>query len=254
MTEASAKMYGLIGYPLGHSFSAKYFNEKFAEEGIDNSYRLFPLQSIDELGNLLESYPALQGLNITIPYKEKVIPFLSDISPEALAIGAVNVIKINNYNEGRIPILSGYNTDWKGFSLSLIPLLNESVKSALVLGTGGASKAVCYALKRLGITPHLVSRSHSSSEYIYKDLNEDIIKENLLIVNTTPLGMSPNVVSCPDIPYHYLTDRHICYDLVYNPEVTEFMTRSAHYGATVKNGLEMLHRQAELSWEIWNAR
>lgn len=246
-------MYGLIGYPLGHSFSAKYFNEKFEREEIDNSYRLFPLQTIDELGKLLESYPSLQGLNITIPYKEKVIPFLNDISPDTKAIGAVNVIKINNANQGGIPILSGYNTDWKGFSLSMIPLLNKYVKSALVLGTGGASKAVCYALEQLGITPHLVSRSPSSGEYTYKDLNGDIIKDNLLIVNTTPLGMSPNVDSCPVIPYHYLTDRHICYDLVYNPEETEFMKRSAQYGATVKNGLEMLHRQAELSWEIWNA-
>ena len=246
-------MYGLIGYPLGHSFSAKYFNEKFEREGIDNCYKLFPLISIDNLKDLLESNPSLQGLNVTIPYKEKVIPFLNNISPDAQAIGAVNVIKINNDNDGRIPILSGFNTDWKGFSLSLIPLLNESVKSALVLGTGGASKAVCYALKQLGITHHLVSRSASTGEYTYKDLNEDIIKDNLLIVNTTPLGMSPKINTYPDIPYQFLTDRHICYDLVYNPEETEFMKKSARYGAKVKNGLEMLHRQAELSWEIWSA-
>lgn len=246
-------MYGLIGYPLGHSFSARYFNEIFNKEGIDNSYRLFPLQSIDELDNLLESYPAMQGLNVTIPYKEKIIPFLNDLSPDAQAIGAVNVITIKSENQGGIPILSGYNTDWKGFSLSLIPLLNERVKSALVLGTGGASKAVCYALKQLGITPHLVSRYPSHGVLTYIELNEDIIRDNLLVINTTPLGMSPNVDSLPDIPYLYLTDRHICYDLVYNPKVTEFMKKSALYGANVKNGLEMLHRQAELSWEIWSA-
>lgn len=247
-------MYGLIGYPLGHSFSAKYFNNKFAQEGIDNSYCLFPLKSIEELIDLLNNKPSLQGLNVTIPYKEKVISYLQNISPEAKAIGAVNVINITSSNTGRAPILSGYNTDWKGFSLSLIPLLSEKIKSALVLGTGGASKAVIFALKKLGIQAKSVSRNKSENCLTYSELTQEVIKRHLLIVNTTPLGMSPDIASFPDIPYQYLTEQHICYDLVYNPQVTEFMKKSEANGAKVKNGLEMLHLQAELSWEIWNAR
>lgn len=246
-------MFGLIGYPLGHSFSAKYFNEKFAKEGIDNCYKLFPIPTIGDLKEIINSNPTLHGLNVTIPYKEQVLPFLNHLSPDAEAIGAVNVIKIYYDKNGGTPALSGYNTDWKGFSLSLLPMLRGNVKSALVLGSGGASKAVCYALKQLGISPHLVSRVTAPEVLTYDDLNEQIIRDNLLIVNTTPLGMSPNIDSSPDIPYQYLTENHICYDLVYNPEITEFMKKSAQYGAQVKNGLEMLHRQAELSWEIWIA-
>ncbi|MDE6339709.1 MAG: shikimate dehydrogenase, partial [Muribaculaceae bacterium] len=181
-----------------------------------------------------------------------VIPFLDQISPDASEIGAVNVIKIVNNTEGRQPILSGFNTDWKGFSLSLSPLLDSKIDNALILGTGGASKAVGYALRQLGIIPHFVSRTSRPGVYSYDELNKTIIENNLLIVNTTPLGMYPAVNACPPIPYQYITSHHICYDLVYNPHMTEFMRRSAEKGAKVKNGLEMLHRQAELSWEIWS--
>ena len=247
-------MYGLIGYPLGHSFSARYFGEKFSSEGIDNSYHLFPIPTIGELDQVIRAHRDLQGLNVTIPYKEQVIPLLDNISEDASEIKAVNVIKITNNSEGGKPVLSGYNTDWKGFSLSLSPLLEgREIRSALVLGTGGASKAVGYALRKLGITPHFVSRNGRAEIYSYEDLDEDLITRNLLIVNTTPLGMSPNDDTYPPIPYQFITSRHICYDLVYNPQTTEFMRRASDQGAVVKNGLEMLYRQAELSWEIWNA-
>lgn len=245
-------MYGLIGYPLGHSFSAKYFTEKFSMEHIENSYRLFPLSSINEFEKLLISQPTLEGLNVTIPYKEKVIPYLDTVSPDATAIGAVNVIKISHDKTGRIAHLSGYNTDWMGFSLSLIPLLTQNIRSALVLGTGGASKAVVYALEKLGISVQLVSRTKKEGCITYSEITKDIIASHLLIVNTTPLGTFPDIYTYPDIPYDYLTDKHLCYDLVYNPAVTEFLSKSMKYKAKVKNGLEMLHKQAELSWKIWN--
>lgn len=244
-------MYGLIGKKLGHSFSAQFFNEKFKREGIKEEYLLLPIPEISDFPELLVKYPDLHGLNVTIPYKQEVMPFLSEISEDAEEIGAVNTIKITGDN-GKIK-LKGYNTDVIGFRESLKPLLRPEIKKALVLGSGGASKAVVYVLKKAGITPTLVSRNPHPDNLSYHDLDKRIMEENLLIVNTTPLGMFPDVDSYPPIPYHLLTDRHICFDLVYNPLETEFMKKSAKMGAQTKNGIEMLHGQAIASWDIWNS-
>lgn len=241
-------MYGLIGNPLGHSFSADFFNKKFEREGIDEHYSLFPLENIGELTPLLASNPGLKGLNVTIPYKRQVIPFLSEISDAAREIGAVNVIKIDS--DGK---LSGHNTDSIGFRNSIAPLLEPHMKKALVLGTGGASLAVEYVLRSLGLEVTKVSRTDSEGVITYSDLTPGIMESHHVIVNTTPLGTWPNTEASPDIPYHLLTPGHLCHDLVYNPETTEFMRRSAEYGAKVKNGLEMLIGQALAAWEIWNA-
>lgn len=243
-------MYGLIGKKLGHSFSADFFNNKFQKEGIKEIYQLFPLTSIELFPAFLEENPDLKGLNVTIPYKEQVIKFLDSLSDEALDIGAVNVIKITNEN-GAI-YLKGYNSDCIGFLNSVSPLIKPGIKNALILGTGGASKAVEYALEKLGIDVTFVSRNPSKSQLGYKDLDEKTLSENLLIVNTTPLGMFPDTQSYPPIPYQFISDKHICYDLVYNPEETEFMRKAKEMGATVKNGLEMLHLQALAAWDIWN--
>lgn len=245
-------MYGLIGYPLGHSFSAQYFTEKFLREGLDECYKLFPIKDINSLSELVDGNKTLNGLNVTIPYKQAVIPFLDKISGDASEIGAVNVIRISRSKSAAKTHLSGYNTDWKGFIESLEPMLHPHVKKALILGSGGASKAVVYGLKKRGIKPLIVSRSKNSGDMTYDDIDKTIMSEHLLIVNTTPLGMFPETEAYPDIPYNFLTPDHICYDLIYNPEQTEFMRKSAAMGAEVKNGLEMLHIQAELSWKIWN--
>lgn len=242
-------MYGLIGYPLGHSFSAGFFNDKFKREGIDEHYSLFPIENINELPVLIKEHPDLHGLNVTIPYKEKVIPFLSELSDDAREIGAVNVVAISDNGK----ILKGYNSDAIGFRDSIKPLLKPDMKKALVLGTGGASKAVAYVLRNLGIDVRFVSRHKGEDNFTYEDLTPEVISEYKVIVNTTPLGMWPKTESCPDIPYSLLTHSHLCYDLVYNPETTTFMRKSAEMGATVKNGLEMLHRQALAAWDIWNS-
>lgn len=240
-------MYGLIGKPLGHSFSANFFNKKFTDENIPERYFLFPLDSITELPSLLRNHPDLKGLNVTIPYKQTVIPYLDSLDKAAAEIGAVNVIKISKDNS-----LKGYNSDAVGFKDSIEPLIHDHMKRALVLGTGGASKAVCYVLKMLGIEVLSVSRNSHDEVISYNDLSPEIISSHHIIVNTTPLGMWPNVDQAPDIPYHLLTPQHLCYDLVYNPETTTFMKRSAQHGATVKNGLDMLHGQALAAWRIWN--
>ncbi len=245
-------MYGLVGYPLGHSFSEKYFTEKFSRENIDETYRLFPLSDIKDLEGLLNMHTNLNGINVTIPYKQSVLPYLDSLSDDASAIGAVNVVKIDRPNKREKPKLKGFNTDWEGFSRSLIPLLHDKIRGALVLGTGGASKAVIYALKRLGINTVCVSRQQKEDVITYDQVDDKVITENLLIVNTTPLGMYPNTDGSPDIPYGLLTSSHLCYDLVYNPLETKFMKQSKSMGAVVKNGLEMLYLQAELSWKIWN--
>ena len=243
---------GLIGYPLGHSFSAEYFREKFRALHIEGKYELYPLTDIRSFPDLLTDNPDLQGLNVTIPYKEAILPYLDTLSAEASVIGAVNVIKIEYDSTGR-RILSGHNSDWKGFADSLAPLTRPDIRHALVLGTGGASKAVSYALMKSGITVTNVSRTPVQGKSIgYQDLDNKLISDHLMIVNTTPLGMYPQTGSYPPIPYQALTSRHICYDLVYNPEETMFMKKSAEHGATVKNGLEMLHRQADTAWSIWN--
>lgn len=243
-------MYGLIGKKIGHSFSADFFNKKFQKEGIDESYHLFPLDSIKQFPQLLENHKDLKGLNVTIPYKIEVIPYLNILSDEAAEIGAVNVIKIEN--RGGEKFLSGYNSDSIGFKESLIPLLRPDIKKALVLGTGGASKAVVYALKQLGITYTNVSRTPKMGHLSYEELDSKVIKDNLLIVNTTPLGMYPDIDSFPPIPYEYITPEHVCYDLVYNPDVTTFMKKAMSQGAKATNGLEMLRLQALAAWDIWN--
>lgn len=242
---------GLIGYPLGHSFSARYFTEKFEREGIPGNYSLFPIESIDCLQALLDSHPNLRGLNVTIPYKQSVLPILDSISQDAAAIGAVNVIRIDHDAEGHRS-LHGFNTDWRGFLDSLRPFLRPDITRALVLGTGGASKAVEYALGRIGIGVTLVSRHPSKRGIIsYSDITPELIGATGLIVNTTPLGMYPNIESAPDIPYDLLDNCHICFDLVYNPAMTQFMRLAEKSGATVVNGLDMLYRQADLSAEIF---
>lgn len=243
-------MYGLIGKKLGHSFSADFFNEKFSREGIDECYKLFPLNNIDELPLLLSKYPDLKGLNVTIPYKQEVMKYLNAVSEDAKAIGAVNVIKITRNNNHIF--LKGYNSDFIGFIDSLKPLLKPYMKNALILGTGGASKAVGYALNQLGIEVKFVSRKSGNNYITYDQLDKDIIERNLLIVNTTPLGMSPDIESYPPIPYQYLSDRHLCYDLVYNPTETEFLKKAKEKGAETKNGLEMLYGQAVGAWAIWS--
>ncbi len=244
-------LYGLIGYPLGHSFSASFFNEKFSREGIDASYRNFELEDIGQLMELLAEIPEIRGLNVTIPYKQQVIPYLTAISPQAKAIGAVNTIKLTHEPDGTLTALEGHNTDAPAFARTLAPLLPLEAISALVLGTGGASKAVCNALDALGIDYTLVSRTAGDGRLTYSDLTPEVIEANRLLVNTTPLGMSPDVDACPPIPYDCLTPSHICYDLIYNPEQTKFLARAAEKGATIKNGLEMLHLQALLAWQIW---
>lgn len=240
-------MYGLIGYPLGHSFSANFFNKKFTEENIPEKYNLFPLESIDLLPELLKKYPELKGLNVTIPYKQSVMRYLNSLSQEADEIGAVNVIKI--FKDGS---LKGYNSDAIGFKNTIKPLLKPYMKKALVLGTGGASKAVVYVLKNLGLTVLSVSRNAKDNVISYSDITPDIIQTHHVIVNTTPLGMWPDIEKAPDIPYQLLSPLHLCYDLVYNPEITSFMQKSHENGATVKNGLDMLHGQALAAWDIWN--
>jgi shikimate dehydrogenase len=242
--------YGLIGYPLGHSFSQKYFTEKYEREAIDARYELFPLENIDkELNELLESHPMLKGFNVTIPYKQKVMAYLDEIDEEVMAVGAVNVVKIT-YKAGR-RVLKGYNSDIYGFYKSIRPLLKEHHKKALVLGTGGASKAVVAMLKKLRLDYKYVSRSAKDGQLTYEDINSDIIKEYTVIVNCSPVGMAPHVDEAPLLPYEAITDKHIAYDLVYNPLETRFLTLAKAHGATIKNGLEMLHLQAEKAWEIW---
>ena len=249
MTTNYARLYGLIGFPLGHSFSQDYFNQKFEAENIDARYINFEIPEISDLKNVLARNHNLNGLNVTIPYKQLVIPLLDEMDPEAAEIGAVNVIKFVRRN-GRT-ILKGYNSDIIGFRDSIAPMLTEHHSHALVLGTGGASRAVSYALRSLGITPQLVSRRPAPGVITYADINPDIIDSHKIIVNTTPLGMYPHVDECPDIPYNLLTTRHLCYDLLYNADVTLFMKKSADAGAEVKNGLEMLLLQAFAAWHIW---
>ena len=247
------KTYGLIGYPLQHSFSSKFFNEKFENEKIDAEYVNFEIENIHELRRVVVFNPHLKGLNVTIPYKEEVIPFLDEISPTAKDIGAVNVIKIErNFGTTYGYKLIGHNTDYIGFRDSIAPLINlEHHQSALVLGTGGASKAVCKALESLGIQWKYVSRSERENSYTYEMLTPDIMSANKIIVNTTPLGTFPNVDEHPDLSYASLTPNHLLFDLVYNPAETAFLKKGKQMGATIKNGAEMLQLQALAAWDIW---
>lgn len=243
--------YGLIGYPLKHSFSIGYFNEKFNSEGIDAEYVNFEIPSINDFTKVISGNPSLCGLNVTIPYKELVIPFLDELDPVTAKIGAVNVIKIIRQPKGKVKLV-GYNSDIIGFTESIQPLLQPHHKKALILGTGGASKAVFHGLKSLGIEGIFVSRTHTEDGLLtYDELTPEIIKEHTVIVNCTPVGMYPKVNFCPNIPYKQLTPNHLLYDLLYNPNVTLFMKKGEEQGAVTKNGLEMLLLQAFAGWEIW---
>ena len=242
--------YGLVGYPVKHSFSIGYFNEKFSSEKIEAEYINFEIPDINNFPEIIQANPNLHGLNVTIPYKEKVIPYLDELDKQTAAIGAVNVIKIIR-NKGGKPKLIGYNSDIIGFTQSIQPLLQSHHKKALILGTGGASKAVFHGLKNLGIEAKFVSRTARFGMLTYEELNAEIIKEYTVIVNCTPVGMYPKVDACPDIPYEAITSEHLLYDLLYNPNITLFMKKGEAKGAVTKNGLEMLLLQAFAAWEIW---
>lgn len=245
------RRFGLIGFPLSHSFSKKFFTAKFEREGIaDCEYELYPIEHIGRFSELISKIEFLNGLNVTIPYKLDIMPYLNEIDEAALVIGAVNCVQINHGEEGRF--LKGYNTDAYGFEQSLRPMLADVKYKALVFGDGGAAKAVKYVLEKLDIPYLVVSRKSTEENITYNQVNEELIAEYKLLINTTPLGMSPNYDSAPDIPYDTLSSEHLAYDLVYNPEETAFLAKAKKQGAKVKNGLEMLYLQAERSWEIWN--
>ncbi|MBR6250342.1 MAG: shikimate dehydrogenase [Bacteroidales bacterium] len=240
--------YGLIGYPLGHSFSEKFFTEKFAREHIDAQYRLYPMESVSKVSDLIAD-PDMCGFNVTIPYKQQIMPLLDELDEEAANVGAVNVVKI--IREGGKTKLKGYNSDIYGFYESIRPFLKPQHKKALILGTGGASKAVCAMLKKLNIEYVFVSRSPKEGQLSYDQIDSQTMNEYKVVVNTTPLGMSPNLDTCPPLPYELFTPEHLAFDLVYNPETTKFLRLAAEHGAATKNGLEMLHLQAIRAWEIW---
>ncbi|MBR4533516.1 MAG: shikimate dehydrogenase [Bacteroidaceae bacterium] len=277
------KEYGLLGYPLGHSFSRAFFTQKFADEGIDAAYLNFELPSANMLPQIIAEHPNLCGLNVTLPHKQAVIPLLNELSDEARAIGAVNVIRVTRIApsetssqpaeprflggpsaESPRVYLKGFNSDIIGFMDSIRPLLQPHHRKALVLGTGGASKAICRGLEKLGIEWRYVSRTRkpvpsseaslSNTTLTYSDITPSLLADYTVIVNCTPLGMFPKTDVAPPLAYAALSPRHLLYDLVYNPEVTEFMRQGSRFGATVKGGLEMLHRQAIASWEFWNGK
>lgn len=244
------RVFGLIGFPLSHSFSPDYFAQKFSKEGIeDASYRLFPIENIDKINELLSFENKICGLNVTIPYKQQVIPYLDEVDETASVIGAVNTICVERTASGFK--LKGYNTDVIGISDSLKG--QEHHKKALVLGNGGATKAVTYVLNQLKIQYTIVSRNPKADDQIsYNQLTEKIIQESTLIINTTPLGMSPNTNDCPPIPYHAIGQNHFIFDLIYNPKETLFMKNAHQHGAKTINGILMLYSQAEASWQLWN--
>ena len=243
--------YGLIGYPLTHSFSIGFFNEKFKSEGIDAIYENFEIPSIEDFPEVVDTNPNLKGLNVTLPYKERVIAYLDVLSPEARAIGAVNVIKVSH--KGKDTQLKGYNSDVIGFTKSIDPLIKPYHKKALILGTGGASKAIDYGLKSLGLETVKVSRYEHADTIQYDNITADIVKKYNVIVNCTPCGMYPNADECPKLPYEAMDSNNLLYDLIYNPDETLFMKKGMEHGAVVKNGLEMLLLQAFVSWEFWNS-
>lgn len=244
------RRYGLIGYPLGHSFSQPFFTEKFKKEGIaDCVYQNFPIPEIAVLKEILSGNPDLAGLNVTIPYKEQVIPFLHHMEPVVSAIGACNCIRIEHGE------LTGFNTDVLGFERSLDEFLQPSHTKALVLGTGGAAKAICYVLEKKDIQYLVISRTPSAgNQRSYEQVTPAIIDEYTLIVNTTPVGMYPKEDAWPALPYEAMSTKHYLYDLVYNPGKTKFLQRGEAQGASIKNGMDMLVIQAEESWRIWNEK
>lgn len=246
--------YGLVGFPLKHSFSSKFFNEKFTREGIEAEYLNFEIEDVLQIREVILFNQYLRGLNVTIPYKEKVIPFLNEISPEAEKIGAVNVIKVERRpNDMYFYRLIGYNTDYIGFKKSIEPLIRTEIhQKALILGTGGASKAVAQALEDLNIEWKYVSRTGGNNKFTYDEIDAGILNEYKIIVNCSPVGTFPKTDECPNIPYQLLTSEHLLYDLVYNPAETLFLKKGKAQGATTKNGAEMLELQALAAWEIWN--
>lgn len=246
------KKYGLLGFPLTHSFSKRYFTEKFETERVDSSYENFEIDNINKFPGVVNNNPEIIGLNVTIPYKEQVIPFLDELDGAAEKVGAVNTIKITRNNSG--VFLKGFNTDTFGFETALKPLLKTHHKKALILGTGGASKALKYVLKKLGI--EYISASIEElreNEIRYEDIDEKMIEDRLLIINATPLGTFPKVETFPKIPYEAIGDKHLLFDLVYNPEETQFLKKGKERGASTKNGYEMLLQQAVKAYEIWNS-
>lgn len=244
----NTRLFGLVGKNIGYSFSKKYFTDKFEKEGLLNcSYENFDLQIITQFPGIIRNNPSLKGLNVTIPYKEKIIPYLDQLNKKAAKIGAVNCIKITKKGK-----LKGYNTDYYGFKKSLQPLLQTHHKKALILGTGGASKAVAYALEELGILYTFVSRSKKENALDYKYINATTFDNFQIIINCTPLGTFPNIEECPPIPYDFFTEDHIAFDLIYNPEETTFLKKAKAKNAQTKNGYEMLVLQAEKGWKIWN--
>lgn len=244
------KQYGLIGKSLTHSFSPTYFREKFKNERFtDCDYQTIELTFIDNIRKLIIQNPEIYGLNVTIPYKESILPFLDEMDDTAHHVGSVNTIQIVSRNP---LLLKGFNTDIVGFEDSLVPLRESHHQNALILGTGGASKAVQYVLRRQEIDFRLISRSPGKDLIRYSELTQEIIDQHQIIINTTPLGMYPDTENAPEIPYHFITKKHLCYDLIYNPTKSIFLKKCERQGAIIKNGLEMLALQAEASWRIWN--
>lgn len=243
-------LFGLIGYPLGHSFSVPYFSKKFSEEGIDAEYRNFPLEALSEFEQLIKREPDLAGLNVTVPYKQKILPFLDALDSTSRTIRAVNTIKFCR-RDNHLALL-GYNTDIIGFERSLKTHLKPVHQRALVLGTGGSSKAIVFVLEKLGIAYSMISRSRGEGVMNYDDLDYSQMADAKLIINTTPLGMYPDIEGFPNIPYEAVTPEHLLFDLVYNPEKTQFLAKGEKMGAAIVNGYEMLVHQAEASWDIWN--
>jgi shikimate dehydrogenase len=245
------KKLGLIGFPVGHSFSKKFFGEKFAKEQLlDWEYELYPLEKIERLKSFLSEQPELVGFNVTVPYKVAVVNYLDEIDSLALHIGSVNTVCIIDDDKGKK--LKGYNTDAFGFEQSFAKLLNQEQNKALVLGSGGSSRAVKYVLRDLNIPYTTVSRQPNETRIGYQDINEAVLNEHNIIINTTPVGMYPNIDDAPLIPYEFINEKHLLYDLVYNPEETLFLKKGKERGAYTKNGIEMLRLQSEKCWQIWN--
>lgn len=240
------KIYGLLGKSLAHSFSPQYFNDKFRDLKLDAEYRLFEVDDISKLRDLVNDHP-ISGLNVTIPFKQTVMPYLDKISENAAEIGAVNTIKI--LKDGR---LKGYNTDWFGFRQALEPMLKPRHQAALILGTGGSSKAVAFALEQMGVQYLHVSRSKSAQSISYDEIDWTLFNRFQIVINCTPIGMYPNITEAPPVPYQYFSKNHIAFDLIYNPETTLFLSRAANQGATISNGYQMLVNQAEKAYKIWN--
>ena len=255
------QQYGLIGHPLGHSFSAAFFAEKFDREHIDARYENFDLAEVNDLRDWVSAHPELVGFNVTIPHKQAVVPQLDSLSPEATEVGAVNVVRVVRESNGTLR-LDGHNSDLHGFTRSIAPLLCPTHRKALILGTGGASKAVVVGLRRLGLEITYVSRRSTAPLLVgakpvpvitYTELSPELLAQHTVIVNASPVGMAPNVEEAPELPYDALTSVHLLYDLIYNPEETRFLHEGVQRGCCVKNGLEMLHLQALEAWDFWNA-